>query len=86
MIALGFCLRAQCLPRRRLVGEVSRFDDALWHRQTSRTRGGDAGPESIANPSKHAGVLGFATLTASLHVAKLESGWANHIKLQAAPD
>jgi hypothetical protein len=31
---------------------VSRVDDAIGHRQTKRTPGGDAGPESIANPSK----------------------------------
>jgi signal transduction histidine kinase len=53
---------------RRLVGEVSRFDDALWHRQTSRTPGGDAGPESAANPSRPARLLGFAALTANLQL------------------
>jgi hypothetical protein len=49
------------------VGEVSRIDDALWHRQTIRTPGGDAGPESAANPSKPADLLGFAALTTSLN-------------------
>jgi hypothetical protein len=47
-------------------GDVSRFDDAVGHRQTSRTPGGDAGPESAANPGKYAALLGFAALTTSL--------------------
>jgi hypothetical protein len=51
---------------RRLMGEASRFDDAIGHRQTSRTPGGDAGPEIAANLSGTANLLGFAALTASL--------------------
>jgi hypothetical protein len=42
---------------------VSRFDDAVWHRQASRTAGGDAGPENAVNPSRQAHLLEFTAFT-----------------------
>jgi hypothetical protein len=46
----------------RPASDASRMDDALWHRRTSRTSGGDAGPERAANPGRSVWLLGFAAL------------------------
>ena len=53
------------------MGEVSRFDDALWHRKSIRTPGGDAAPENAANPSGTARLLGFAAFSTSLQLTGL---------------